>query len=820
MNILLRDIAYALRQLRKSPGFATIAILTLALGIAANTSLFSIVNGVLLNRLPYPQPEQLFTLSESKANFEYGSISYPNFRDWQKDNHSLSSMAIYRSSGFSLTGSGEAEQVSGEFISSDLFPLLGIKPVLGRLLAPDEDQVGSGPVVLMSAGLWRRKFSALPDVIGRPITLDGKNYTVIGIIPSSFHYSAPSFPERREVFVPIGQWSNPLLQKRGAGLGIHGLGRVKPGVTFQQAQADMEAVSRNLSAAFPEVDSGVAAKLSPLKQAILGDVPSFLLLLLAGVGFVLLIACVNVANLLLARSASRAREFAIRASLGASQARVLRQLLTESVLLGLIGGALGLTLAGLGTRAALSVLPTALPRAEEIGIDLRVLLFTFSISLLAGIFFGIAPALKTARPTLHQNLKEGGRGASGTSGTRHRTQGIFIVVEMAMALVLLAGAGLMIRSLTRLWNVDAGFDPHNVLNFGVGLPPSMAKASPDALRAAFRELDGRLASIPGVTAVSQTWGAIPIGPDDEQLFWLQGQTKPRSDQEMNWAIDYIVGPDYLKAMGVSLLRGRFLSNQDSEHAPLAVVIDDVLAGKYFPDEDPIGKSIQLKAFAAPAQIVGIVRHVKQWGLDQDDVQTPRAQLYLAWMQMPDDFITMNSGSSVMIGTQGKSPGLLDSIRRVSREMSSEQVIFGAQSMDEMIADSLASQRFSMIILGAFAAMALLLASVGIYGVISYVVGQRTHEIGIRMAMGASRSDILRMIISSSGGLTLIGIGVGLTAALGLTRLMAGMLYGVSSNDPVTFVAVSLILAIVALLASYIPARRAASVDPMAALRYE
>jgi predicted permease len=818
MEILLKDIGYAVRQLRKSPGFLAVAILTLGLGIGANTSLFSIVNGVLLNRLPYPQPERLVTLSASKPNFEYGSISYPNFRDWQKENRTFSSMAIYRSYAFSLTGSGEAEQVNAEFVSSDLFQLLGVNPLIGRNLAADEDQVGAGPVVLISAGLWRRKFSSAPDILGKSITLDGKNFAVIGVIPASFHFAAPSFPDRREVFVPIGQWSNPLLQQRTAGLGIHGLGRLKPGVTFEQAQADMDRVSRGLSAAFPDSNQGIGAKLDPLRHAMLGDVPQFLLVLLAGVGFVLLIACVNVANLLLARSTRRTREFAIRASLGASQGRVVRQLLTESLVLALAGGALGLTLAALGTRAALGVLPTALPRAEEIGIDLRVLLFTLSISLFAGILFGLAPALKTLRPNLHESLKEGGRSASGTS---HRTQNVFIVGEIAMALVLLTGAGLMIRSLTRLWNVDPGFNPHKVLNFGISLPPSMMRASPDAIRAAFRDLDNKLASIPGVQGVSQTWGAIPIGPDDEQLFWLQGQPRPASDQEMNWAVDYIVGPDYCKAMGIPLLSGRFLTSEDNQHAPLAVVIDDVLANKYFPNENAIGKGIQLKTFSGPAQIVGIVGHVKQWGLDRDDVQTPRAQIYLAWSQMPDEFIAMApSGSSVMIRTAAALPGLLDSIRRVSQGMSSQQVIFGAQSMDDLIADSLASQRFSMTILGVFAALALLLASVGIYGVISYVVGQRTHEIGIRMALGASRTDILRLVLGSSGGLTLIGIGVGVAAALGLTRLMARMLYHVSATDPLTFVAVSAVLMFVALLATYVPARRAAKVDPMVALRYE
>ncbi len=817
MTAMMHDIRYALRQLYKDPGFAAVAVLTLALAIGANTALFSIVSGVLLNRLSYPQPDRLITLSESKPNFDYGSISYPNFRDWQKENRSFSSMAIYRSYAFSLTGSGEPVQVSGEFVSSELLPLLGVKPRIGRTFAPGEDEVGAGPVALISAGLWQRKFSSAADIVGQSITLDGKAYTIIGVVPASFHFVVPSFPARRDVFVPIGQWNNPLLQERGAGLGIHGTARLKPGVTFEHAQADMDRVTRDLAAAFPDVDKGIGAKLMPLKQAMTGAVRPYLLVLLAGVGFVLLIACVNVANLLLVRSAGRTREFAIRASLGASQGRVVRQLLTEGALLAIAGGTLGLILAASCTRAALGLLPTALPRAEEIGLDARVLLFAALISLVTGILFGLAPALKTSRPSLHQSLKEGGRGAS---GARQRTQGIFIVVEMAMALVLLAGAGLMIRSLTRLWNVDPGFNPHNVLSFGISLPPAMTTASPDAIRAAFHDLDHHLALIPGVTAVSQTWGAVPIGPDDEQLFWLEGQPKPASN-DMNWAIDYIVEPDYLKAMGVPLRRGRFFSSQDNEHSPLVVAIDDVFAQKYFPNENPVGKRIHVNNFAGPSEIVGVVGHVKQWGLGVDEVQTPRAQLYLPCMQMPDEFIAMvPSGSSVMIRSSGNPSGLFDAIRRVSSQMSSQQVVFGAQSMDGIISGSLASQRFSMVVLGVFAAVALLLASIGIYGVISYVVGQRTHEIGIRMALGAERREILQLILGTGGRLALAGAAVGLLAALAVTRLMVSLLYQVSATDPLTLASVSALLIIVALMASYIPARRAARVDPMVALRYE
>jgi predicted permease len=418
---------------------------------------------------------------------------------------------------------------------------------------------------------------------------------------------------------------------------------------------------------------------------------------------------------------------------------------------------------------------------------------------------------------LHGNLKEGGRGLS---GGRHRVQGILVVAEMAMALVLLAGAGLMIRSLSRLWSVEPGFNPRNVLTVGLTLPQPMMNASPHAIRAAFRDFDRNIESIPGVEAVSQTWGALPMSGDDEQTFWLEGQPKPASENDKNWAIDYIVEPGYLKAMQIPLLRGRFFTEQDNEHSPRVVVVDDVLARKFFPKEDPIGKRI-LSNDAEPAQIVGVVGHVKQWGLDTDDTEKLRAQFYIPCMQMPDSFVGMQaSGSAVIVRSNKADVGLLDSIRHASQQMSAEQIIFSPQSMDSIIADSLAERRFSMILLGTFAALALLLASVGIYGVVSYVVGQRTHEIGIRIALGARRPDVLRLILAGAGRLAVIGVAVGLVSALALTRLIANLLYGISPRDPLTFLAVPAILISVALVASYLPARRATKVDPMTALRYE
>src|SRR6266478_6732300 len=815
METVLQDLRYGFRMLTKSPGFTAVAVVTLALGIGANTSLFSVINGVLLSPLPFPQPDQLVTLHENKPNFEGGSLSYPNFRDWQKDNHTFSAIAVGRVYAFSLTGIGEAEQVGGEFVSSDFFPVLGVKPIIGRTFAPDEDQIGAGPVALIGAGLWQSKFSSAPDILGKSITLDAKDYTIVGVIPANFHLVIPGFRDTK-VYAPIGQWSNPLLLQRGAGLGIHGIGRLKPGVTIEQARADMEGVARNLANTFPDTDKGVTAKLTPLKEQMIGDVRSFLLVLLAAVGFVLLIACVNVANLTLARSTNRTREFAIRSALGATTRRVLRQLLTESTLLAVAGGALGLLLATWGTQAVLGLVSETLPRAAEIRLDGRVLLFTVAISLASGILFGLAPALKISRPDLQGTLKEGGRGAS---GGRHRAQGIFVATEMAMAVVLLIGAGLMLRTLSRLWDVSPGFDPHHVLTFYVGLPPSTETATPASIRTSLLQLHERLASIPGVQSVSLLRGSLPMWDDGEDPFWIEGRPKPLSDNDKYWSIWSEVEPDYLKVMGIQLVRGRFFTSEDSESAPHVAVIDQDFVENFFPGEDPLGK-VFVDDYVGPTRIVGVVRHVKQWGLD--DKLAIHAEFYLPFRQIPDKYMSRAIRSTtVVLRTTGEPLGLVDTIRHEIQQMNSEQVMFSPQKMDDIVySHSVVAQRFSMILLVAFAAMALLLASVGIYGVVSYIVGQRTREIGVRIALGAHQTHVLRWVLGEGARMALIGVGVGLAAALVLTRLMAGLLYGVSAMDPLTFAVVALLLMGVAMAACYIPAWRAMRVDPMVALRHE
>jgi predicted permease len=814
---LMQDLRYGLRMLAKSPGFTAVAILTLALGIGANTALFSVVNGVLFNPLPYPHPEQLVWLAESKPNFATGSISFPNFQDWQKNNQTFTSMGLSRGYSYNLTGLGDAEQLRARLISSDFFAVLDVHPAIGRSFSAGEDAIGAAPIAMISGGLWKRKFGSSPEVLGKSLTLNGKAFTVVGVIPASFELSLGGFHDI-DIYVPIGQWENPLLAKRGAGLGFHGIGRLKPGVTIEQARADMQRVTNDLAAAYPDTDKGIGAGIFSLKQTMVKDLKVFLLVLLAAVGFVLLIACVNVANLMLARSSVRTREFAIRTAMGASRARLLRQLLTESLLLAFTGGAIGLLLAGWGTKVAIAQLPVNLPRAAEIGLDTRVLLFTLLITLACGIFFGLGPALKSARPNLHDTLKEGGRGGS---GSRHRAQGVFVVVEMAMALVLLIAAGLMIRSLSALWNVNPGFDSHNLLTFGVSLPSSMNMAGAPAIRAALRHVDQELASVPGVESVSLSWGATPILGDDEDLFWIEGQPKPASDNEMNMALSYVVEESYLNVMKTPLERGRFFTAQDNENSSHVVVVDDSFAKQYFGDKDPIGQHIFLTNKGGRAEIVGVVAHVKQWGLDTDDKEKLHAQLYLPYMQLPDEAMALSwNGTGVMVRYDPKTPAIGESMRAAIKRISGEHVMTSTQTMDSAISESLATQQVSLILLGAFAVLALGLASSGIYGVISYVVQQRTQEIGVRVALGAKRTDVLRLVLGTGMTMAGVGVAIGLAAAFGLTRLMASLLFGVSATDPLTFTVVAIVLAIVALAACYIPARRAMRVDPMVALRYE
>jgi len=816
MDTLLQDIRYGIRMVAKSPGFAAIAILTLALGIGANTALFSVVNGVLLNPLPYQESDRLVAIYAKTKEFSHSSISYPNFLDWVRNQRSFSSMAAFREENYNLTGMGEPERVKAEMVSADFFSVLGVSPVAGRLLRSEEDRVGAQPVALISGGFWKRKFGSAPDALGKTLALNGVGYTVVGVIPADFRYESGNF-QNSDVYVPIGQWNDPTFRDRRAGMGMDAVGRLKPGVTLQQARADMDTISQRLAETYPDADKGTGIALLPLKQDVVGDIQPFLLVLLAAVAFVLLIACVNVANLLLARSTGRLREFAIRAALGARQGRVIRQLLTESLVLSCAGGGLGLLLAAWGTQAAIRLIPEALPRAQSVHVDARVLIFTLAASVLAGIFFGLAPALRTSRADLQATLREGGRGSS---GARRRLQGLFVVVEMAMALVLLAGAGLMIRSLANLWSVNPGFNPRSVITFSVSYPTAPG-ATPDAIRASMRQLQDTVAGVPGVEAASLSAGAMPMSGDSELPFWIDGQPKPATDSEMKTSLFYVIEPDYLKAMGIPLERGRSLAPADNEHSPFVIDIDEQFAKLYFAGQNPIGQRVHLAIFNNVAEIVGIVGHVKQWGLAEDANSPIQAQFYLPISQTPDQFLPLLArGGSFVVRTQGSPEIEMGAIRRALEKINGAMVVYETQTMDKIISDSLAARRFSMILLGIFAAFALVLSCVGIYGVISYLAGQRTHEIGVRMALGAQRIDVLRLILGNGAKMALIGVALGVAASLALTRLMAKLLFGVSTYDPLTFLAVACLLILVALAASYIPARRAMQVDPMVALRYE
>jgi len=824
---LLQDARYGLRMLAKNPGFTAVVVLTLALGIGANTAIFSVVNGVLLSPLPFPNAKRVVSMFQDKPNFPKGSISYPNFLDWQHDNRTFESIAAYRWADGSISGVGEPEEVKAQRVSATFFPILGVKPILGRNFSAEEDRRGANPTVIISEGLWKRKFGADPNVIGKRLIVAGTGRTIVGVVPSSFRLKIQNF-RSADVYEPIGEEADAKFHRRDSFWGMDAIGLLKPGVTLEQAREDMKRLNASLAAAYPDINANIKANIITLKDEIVGDIRPVLLVLFGAVGLVLLISCVNVANLLLARSTSRRRELAIRVALGAGRVRVARQLLTESVMLAVIGGALGLLLAEWGTAAAIAAAPRTVPRAEDIGLDARVLLFTLGVSVIAGVVFGLVPALKTSHTKIGKTLKDSGRAIS---GYRSRAQAVFVVGEMAMALVLLIGAGLMIRTMTRLWQADPGFDPHNVLGFSITPPPSLAGDSLDAIRAAYRQIHSTIHSMPGVEGVSLNWGAHPMEGDNEVNFWPEGQEQPTRQADLAYSLEYIVEPDYLQTMRIPLLRGRFITEVDNEHSQRVAVIDNSFAKKYFAGQNPIGKHIHILDFDRDATertwlhltVVGIVGHVNQFGLADDASHPLQAQLYRPFMQASDLLtkeVAHGVGAYVRFRSSLNSEAFFQTIRKKLLASNGEMIVSGNESEEEVVARSISSHRFSALLLGVFAALALVLASVGVYGVLAYLVGQRTQEIGVRMALGAKRLDVLRLVLTDGARLTLVGVGIGVAVAFGLTRLMSGMLFGVKPTDPLTFASVALLLTAIALLACCLPARRAMSVDPMVALRHE
>lgn len=814
MSTLLQDLRYGLRMLSKKPGFTAVAVITLALGIGATTAMFSVVNGVLLSPLPFPHPSRLAILHETSTTFPNGmSVSYPNFLDWQRQQSSFTGLAIYRGDQFNLSVPSGAEVVKARMVAAGFFRILGVSPLLGRGFAASDDHPGAARTAVLSYSFWQRRFGGRGNILGKTLTMDDKSYTVIGVLPKSFWFFDP-----RDVYVPIGVYNRLWTNHRDSHPGTSVVGRLKPGVALGQAQADMTNIARRLTAEYPKADAEHGITLAAMPSYVVRDVRATLYLLLGAVCLVLLIACVNVANLLLSRSAAREKEMAIRSALGAARPRVMRQLLTESVLLAALGGAAGIALAVAGTTLLLKTVPGELPRSASVGLDLRVLLFVLAVSVITGLLFGLAPAFRSSKTDLRGGLQEGSRGST---GGRHRLQNGLVVAETGLALVLLIGAALTLQSILHLDRAKTGFNTSGALVFDLSLPPARYQAA-EPNRAFYRELTTRLRALPGVQAVGTT-DDMPMEGDSENDFLIAGRPKPQP-QNMPMAMFYLTGPGYLKAMGISLLRGRFFTDEDTLSALPVVVIDDALAREFFPHEDPIGQHIIMpfKGADAPREIVGIVHHIKHFGPAGQRNWKVNGAFYMPVAQIPDQFYGLvgTVDLNVIVRTSVDPQSMIATVKRTVHGIDNAVAITDVHTIGDLVQESLSAQRFMAILFGVFAGLALVLASIGIYGVISYSVTQRTHEIGIRMALGALPRDVLTWVIRQGMTLALLGVAGGVVATLFAARLLSSSLYGVSATDPLTFVAVSAILSAVALLACYVPARRATKVDPMVALRCE
>ncbi len=811
MEELLRDVRFATRTLVKSPGFTLVAVATLALGIGANTAIFSVINAILLRPLPYPQADRLVFLSEWSEQVPEMSFSVANLKDVRDQSAVFESLVGYNGQNFILSGagavgsSGEAERVNGRQVTSGIFATLGKQPILGRAFGVEEEKAGAAAVALLGEGFWERRFGRDPGVVGRTLVLSGDSFTVIGVMPKSMHGSWRT----TEVFTPLLRLEDRIggETNRGNHPGIYVIGRLKPQATLEQARAEVKTLAAQLAERYPNSNAKQSMTLEPLHEAVVGDMRPALMLLVGAVAFVLLIACANVANLLLARAADRQREIAVRLALGARRGRVLRQLLTESVLLSLLGAVAGVLVGYLGLEALLASLPANVPRADEVRIDVAVLALTAALAVVTGLGFGIVPAWRALSTKLHEPLKEAGRGSVGPG--QHRVRNALVIAEVSMALVLLVGAGLMLRSFYRVLHADAGFSSEGLVIANVALPQT-GYSEPAKRTALFERLLAELKAQPGVKAAAAT---LPLLGGWQSSFNIEGKLEPPPGQQPSADIAR-VSPDYFSVMSVRVLEGRVFDERDRQDAPRVCIVDDSFARTHWPGQSLLGKRVKFgrldNADEPWMEVVGQVAHVKNYGVDEES----RVELYLPFLQ------STGSGFTLVVRSDN-APGVAAAgMRAAMRAASPDIPLYQVRALDELVAERSAERRLAAQLISVFAMVALVLAAIGIYGVMSYAVAQRTQEIGIRMALGAGQENIVQMVMRNGATLALAGVAIGLAAAFLLARLISSLLFQTSASDPPTFSIVPLLLLAVALLASYLPARRAARVDPMVALRNE
>ncbi len=813
MASLMQDLRYALRQLRRSPGFTFVAVATLALGIGATTTMFSIIDGVLLQPLPFKSPGSLYLLWERnlKMGYEQTPPAAANFRDWRERNQVFERLAAFDSARkFDLAGNGNPERVDGAAVSPGLFEVLGVSPLLGRTFTSDEDQSGRERVVLLSYGLWQRRFNRDQSVVGERITIDGRNFTVVGVMPPSFEFpgdtgtvlnifTAPA----AEVWVPLALTPQQWNERSSHYLEV--IGRLRPGVAPAVAQARMNSIEQDLTRQYPREYIGSDIKLVPLQAQVVGGVRSALIVLFGAVVFVLLIACANIANLLLARATARRREVAIRSALGATSARLLRQMMTESVTLALAGGVLGTLMSFWAIGLIRAVLPSNFPRAADVHLNSTILLFTAAVSACTGLIFGLAPALQSFKMRTSESLKQGERGAGGLFHSRVRNA--LVVSEIALALILLVGTGLLLKSFSRLRAVNLGFHPDHVLTMEISLPDARY---PDPQKAGFfAQLLDRVRTLPGVQSAGAI-GHLPLGGDMES-YYMQVEGRAPLPNEFANPDCHVVMPGYFEAMKVPLLEGRFPDERDNLQSPHALVINEVVARNVFPNENPIGKRLRMGFNGFSGEIIGVVGYTSHLSLDSAPVE----EVYTPYLQAP-----YWNQLSLTVRTRSAPMALAQPIRALVRSMDNDEPVAKIRTMEDVAQDSAAEPKFRALLLGSFAFAALLLGGIGLYGVMSYAVAQRTRELGVRMALGASRSQMTELVLRDGLRLTLMGLAIGIAGSLALVHLLSSMLYEVRPTDPLTFATMSIFLGVIALLASCLPARRAAKVDPMVALRYE